>query len=131
MPSKSTASTSTAEAASESFLARTLFVPVLFVSFLFSLLWIDRKTSAEIFPHENPKSKSRKESEPQYYHSHQRHLAKREFDDAFAYQGKLVILLCVGSAVVLVGGSWVVWRFFQWEFGGGRFWELGSGAAEI
>lgn len=80
MPAKS--STSTTEAVSESFLARTLFAPILFISFLFSLLWIDRNTSAEIFAHDDPKSNSRKGSESKYYHSHQRHLAKREFDDA-------------------------------------------------
>jgi hypothetical protein len=127
----STTTTSKSEAASDSFLARTLFAPILFLSFLFSLLWIDRKTSAEIFTHDEPKLKSRKKSDPQHYHSHQRHLAKRELEDAFAYQGKVVILLCVGSAVALVVASWSVWRFWQWEFGAESFWKVGRGASEI
>lgn len=131
MSTKTSAATATTEAASESFLSRTLFAPVLFVSFLFSLLWIDRSTSAEIFTHKDPKPKTRKVSEPQYYHSHQRHLAKREFDDAFAYQNKVIMLLCVGSAVLLVSSFWAAWRFWQWEFGEERFWTSGSSAAEI
>lgn len=95
---------------------------------LFSLLWIDRRTSAEVFTHNE---KTRKKSEPQHYHSHQRHLAKREFEDAFTNQGKVIVLLCVGSAVGLVGASWAVWRFWQWEFGAERFWKVGQGAVEI
>jgi len=131
MLSMSPTTTSKPEAASDSFLARTLFAPILFLSFLFSLLWIDRKTSAEIFTHDEPKLKSRKKSDSQHYHSHQRHLATRELEDAFAYQGKVIVLLCVGSAVVLVGASWFVWRFWQWKFGAESFLKLGTGAAGI
>lgn len=120
---------STTEAASESFFSRTLLAPILFISFLFSLLWIDRKTSAEIFTHET-KSERRKGSESKYYHSNQRHLAKREFDEAFAYQGNVVAMICVASAVVLAGGSWVVWRLWQWNQGA-AFWNVGKGAGEI
>lgn len=131
MSTKSVPGTSTAQAASDSFLARTFFAPILFISFLFSLLWIDRKTSAEIFTHNDPTLKTRKKSEPQHYHSNQRHLAKREFEDAFTSQNKVIVLLCVGSAFVVVGGSWAVWRFWQWEFGAESFWKVGKGAVEI
>jgi hypothetical protein len=132
--SKSPQTTTSETASAESFLSRTLIAPLLFLSFLFSLLWIDRKTSAEIFTHEAPESKSqtRKSSDPssKYYHSHQRHLARLEVDDAFAYQGKVIALLCVGSAVVLAGGSWAAWRLWHWAQGG-DFWDVGKGAGEI
>ena len=112
---------SSAEAAAESYLVRTLFVPILFVSFLFSLLWVDRGTSTEVFSHDDPKSNARKGSETKYYHSHQRKLAKKEFDDAFAYQGRVVAMLCIGGAFVLVGASWAIWRFWQWELGNNSY----------
>jgi hypothetical protein len=94
--------------ATESLLSRLIIAPVLFISFLISLLLIDRQTSANIFS----RSTTNKDG---YYHSHQRKLAKREMDDAFQMRGKViaVMVLCMGvglGVLAWLGESlWSVW----------------------
>lgn len=52
-------------------------------------------------------------------------------DHRFDYQGKVIAMFCAGTTVILVGASWAIWRFWQWEYGGSSFWRLGTGAGEI
>lgn len=96
----SSASSSSAE--TESLFSRTIFAPILFVSFLISLLIVDQKTSATILPHPDKKL----HNEDHYYHSHQRKLAKREMDEAFALRKRVIAGMCLLSALTLVGLGW-------------------------
>lgn len=100
--------------ASESLISRTILAPVLFISFILSLLIVDRKTSTTIFsptgsPLGSPGPRgSHGAGSHAYYHSHQRKLAKMEVDDAFAIRRRVIVAMCVFAgigfvATVLVG----------------------------
>ena len=113
----------------ESFLSRTIFAPILFVSFLISLVLVDRTTSAEVFRHgdhqhehdnarrpsSSPSHNATHEKEKEdYYHSHQRKLMKREAEDAFALRQKVIaaMIVCLALGMAVLAWSGVeVWEF--------------------
>lgn len=82
----------------ESLLSRLIVAPVLFISFLVSLLLIDRKTYGGIFGSSG--------SSDGHYHSHQRKLAKREMDDAFHLRNKIIAGMAIFGAVSLALFAW-------------------------
>ena len=94
----------------ETFLSRTLLVPVLFVSFLFSLFIVDRNTSASIF---SPSQAASPERE-RFYHSYQRKLAKREIDDAFVLRRRVIVAMCIACAIGIVGAGWCLSMAWRW-----------------
>ncbi|KAL9619529.1 MAG: hypothetical protein Q9160_005892 [Pyrenula sp. 1 TL-2023] len=82
--------------ASESLVSRILFAPLLFISFIVSLLIVDREASSSVFglsspSDDNSRSSDKQGKEKKYYHSHQRKLAKREIGDAFKMRNKVII----------------------------------------
>jgi hypothetical protein len=89
----------------ESLFSRIIVAPVLFVSFIFSLFLIDRKTYGGIFGQHADKDG--------YYHSHQRKLAKREMDDAFMMRNKVIAVMAVSSAVGLAVLGWGVSKAYH------------------
>src|ERR1700733_3237184 len=110
MSTKPASSTSSPEVGS--IVSRTILGPVLFVSFIFSLFFVDKQTSAIIF-----ESNTRKDSthgHEHYYHSHQRKLAKREFDDAFALRKRVIAAMCVAGVIGLAGLGWFLTK--AWAF---------------
>lgn len=102
------ATTSAERIAHDPFITRLIVAPVLFVSFLISLFFIDRQVYGGIFGHSDNKDG--------YYHSHQRKLAKREMDDAFQMRRKVIAAMCLLSAMSLaivawgIEAVWTVWR---------------------
>jgi hypothetical protein len=121
-PPSSSASTNAHHKASESFLSRTILAPVLFISFIFSLLIIDRRTSSLILsppgsPPGSPRPKSPGKDPQGYYHSHQRKLARREVDEAFAIRGKVIVGMCVLGSVGFVGMVLVGMKVWRWIYG--------------
>jgi len=106
---------SSAEA--ESIFSRTLFGPILFVSFIVSLFFVDKQTSAGIFE-SSARTDPKHEHQP-YYHSHQRKLAKKEFDDAFALRKRVIVAMCVGAGMGFAGlgwclsKAWALWGYHQ------------------
>jgi len=100
--------TVTEEVARDPLIVRLIVAPVLFISFLVSLFFIDQKTYGGIFGNSSNKDG--------YYHSHQRKLAKREMDDAFQLRQKVIAAMCVLAAVSValvawgVEAVWTVWR---------------------
>jgi hypothetical protein len=114
MPTKPASSTSSPEV--ESIVSRTILVPVLFVSFIFSLFFVDKQTSAGIF--ESNAQKDSKHGHEHYYHSHQRKLARKEFDDAFALRKRVIAAMCVGGVIGLAGLGWLLtkaWTFWRYS----------------
>ena len=88
-------------AATESLFSRIIVGPVLFLSFLLSLFWIDRKTFSGVFG-------QHAQSKDTFYHSHQRKLAKHEMDEAFLMKNRVILGLVVLSSVGLVLSWWVL-----------------------
>jgi hypothetical protein len=82
----------------ESLVSKLFVGPILFVSFLFSLLLVDRKTYSSIF--------SGSHDSHGYYHSHQRKLAKSEMDQAFQQRSKVIAGMCMLSGIVLAIVLW-------------------------
>jgi len=92
----------------ESLLSRLIVAPVLFISFLVSLVLIDRQTSGSVF--------GKSGSKDGYYHSHQRKLAKRDMDGAFQMRSKVIALMVVLSAVALALFAWTmdsIWNLLR------------------
>ena len=101
----------------ESIISRTLLGPVLFVSFIVSLFFVDKQTSAGIFE-SNDRTDSKHEHE-HYYHSHQRKLAKKEFDDAFAIRRRVIAAMCVAGGIGLAGLGWCLTKAWAlWGYHG-------------
>ena len=111
-------------AVTESLLSRTILAPALFISFLISLLVVDRATSTEVFSHnaDHDKHNDRRSSatltghtgDDRYYHSHQRKLMKREMEDAFAMRNRVIaaMMVCGALGVAIVGWSGVkLWEY--------------------
>ena len=95
--------------APESLISRLIIGPVLFVSFLVSLLLVDRKIYTSIFGSDHYDSHG-------HYHSHQRKLAKSEMDQAFQQRYRVIAGLCVAAGVFVALSLWVVsmgWLYFQ------------------
>jgi hypothetical protein len=115
MSTKPASSTSSPEA--ESIISRTILGPVLFVSFIVSLFVVDKQTAAGIL--ESNTRKDSKHGHEHYYHSYQRKLAKREFDDAFALRKRVIAAMCVAGVVGLTGlgwfltKAWAFWCYYQ------------------
>jgi len=110
----STKTSKPATEATESLITRTVLAPVLFISFLFSLFLIDRKTSAEIFSSSDTSGERKSStSSDHYYHTNQRRLAKEEIDRAFALRRRVIAAMCVLSAVGLAVAAWCVIK--AWE----------------
>jgi hypothetical protein len=110
MSTKPAPSTSSPEV--ESIISRTLLGPILFVSFIVSLFFVDKQTSAGIF--ESSTRKDSKHGHEQHYHSHQRKLAKREFDDAFALRKRVIAAMGIAGAIGLAGLAWLLTK--AWAF---------------
>lgn len=89
----------------ESLFSRLIIGPVIFVSFLVSLVLVDRETYSSIFGKGQPGGG--------YYHSHQRKLAKTEMDEAFQKRSKVLAGMCLlsGLAVgVIMWGLSIAWH---------------------
>ena len=117
------------EPAAESFLSRTIFAPILFISFLISLVIVDRTTSAKVFRHGNRRNGSPNSSRPSssqsnkstqergkedYYRSHQKKLMRSEANDAFAMRHKVIaaMMVCLALGLMVLAWSGVkVWGF--------------------
>ena len=95
-----------AAAPPESLFARLIVAPVLFVSFLLSLFFIDRKTYGGIFGQDHL-------SKDGYYHSHQRKLAKHDVDEAFRARNKVIIAMAVSGGIGLTLVGWVVSKVYS------------------
>jgi len=96
--------------AAESLFSRLIVAPVLFTSFLISLVLIDRQTYGSVF--------GRSGSKDGYYHSHQRKLAKQEMDNAFQLRSKVIAVMVLLSAVTLALFAWTlesIWNFLRGE----------------
>lgn len=106
MAAKRSASTSSeSTAVAESVFTRFVVAPVLFVSFLVSLVLVDRQTSGSVLGKSGGKDG--------YYHSHQRKLAKQEMDNAFQLRGKVIAGMALLSAMSLALFAWAIefiWR---------------------
>ena len=92
----------------ESLFSRLIIAPVLFVSFLISLFFIDRSTFGGVF--------GRKADKDTYYHSHQKKLAKHDLDEAFRMKNRVIAGFVVVSAVGLALAGWAVekgWLFLR------------------
>lgn len=103
---------------SESLISRIVFAPLLFVSFLVSLIIVDREASSSVFGTSPPGSKDGKRTldagkEKRYYHSHQKKLARREIGDAFNIRNKVLVSLCVGMGVTAACMAWFVTRVWE------------------
>lgn len=97
MPSAKSANPEGA-AITESLFSKLIVGPVLFVSFLVSLLLVDRKTYSSIFGGSHDSHG--------YYHSHQRKLAKSEMDQAFEQRSKVVAGMCMLSGIAVAIVMW-------------------------
>jgi hypothetical protein len=87
---------------------RLIIAPVLFISFLVSLVLIDRQTYGSVF--------GKAGSKDGYYHSHQRKLAKREMDNAFQIRSKVIAGMVMLSAVTLALFIWAlesIWKAWR------------------
>jgi len=94
----------------ESLLSRFIVAPVLFLSFLISIVLIDRQTYGNVF--------GKSGSKDGYYHSHQRKLAKREIDNAFQMRSKVIAGIVLFSAVTLALFAWSLeWIWKAWRGG--------------
>jgi hypothetical protein len=105
-----------------SLLSRTIFAPILFLSFLFSLLIIDRQTSSSVLspvgvaPANAKEAGSGDATTPAYSHSHQRKLVKQDIAQAFAMHTKVAAAMCVFGGLVFVGTAWLglqAWLFLN------------------
>ncbi|EXJ65114.1 hypothetical protein A1O7_01454 [Cladophialophora yegresii CBS 114405] len=94
----------------EPLLSRLIVAPVLFVSFLISLVLIDRQTYGTVF--------GKSGSKDGYYHSHQKKLARREMDDAFQMRSKVIAVMVLVVAVTLALFAWTVESIWQVWRGG-------------
>ncbi|KAJ9662328.1 hypothetical protein H2198_001462 [Neophaeococcomyces mojaviensis] len=97
MSSSSQTSRAAAPPATESLFARVVLTPLLFISFIISLFLIDKKTYSSVL--------NGHKSSDEYYHSHQRKLAKREMEDAFHMRNRVLAAICIfgGIGFALVG----------------------------
>ena len=105
--SKSTASVQSS--ITESSFFRVLLTPILFVSFLISLVLVDKSTYKSVLSGHSSISQSET-----YYHSHQRKLAKTEMDQAFRRRNQVLAVIFVGSGVGMAIIAWAgsaVWRW--------------------
>lgn len=98
-------------AAPESLFSRVIVGPVIFISFLISLLLVDRKIYASIFGPDH-------HDDHGYYHSHQRKLAKSEMDQAFQQRNRVIAGMCMASGVVVAVAMWAISA--GWIYFGGR-----------
>ena len=92
----------------ESLFSRLIIGPVIFVSFLVSLVLVDRKTYSSIF--------GTGHGGGGYYHSHQRKLAKSEMDEAFQNRSKVLAGFCLLSGIavaVIMWGLSIAWYAFR------------------
>ncbi|KIW72303.1 hypothetical protein PV04_00507 [Phialophora macrospora] len=97
----------------ESLISRLIVAPVLFVSFLISLVLIDRQTYGTVF--------GKSGSTDGYYHTHQKKLAKREMDDAFQMRRKVIAGMALVCAVTLALFAWTVESIWKtWRGGTSR-----------
>lgn len=82
----------------ESLFSRLVIGPVVFVSFLISLLLVERKTYSSIF--------ATGQNSNGYYHSHQRKLAKTDMDEAFQKRSTVLAGMCLLSGVAVAIAMW-------------------------
>jgi hypothetical protein len=102
-----------------SVISRTFLVPVLFVSFLVSLFFVDKQTSAGVFA-SNDRTDSEHKHE-HYYHSHQRKLAKKDLDDAFVLRKRVIAAMCLAGGIALAGLWWCLTKAWAlWGYHGSR-----------
>jgi hypothetical protein len=89
-----------------------LITPVLFVSFLISLILVDRRTRASVHPPSTPCG-SRCDRED-FYHTRQRRLAKMEIGQAFQMRDNALKLLGFSLGAGILGtagaGGWWLWK---------------------
>jgi hypothetical protein len=96
----SSASSASSGPTTESLFSRLIVGPILFISFLLSLLLVDRKTSTSIF--------GAGHSSHEHYHSHQRKLARSEMDEAFQRRSRVIAGMCMVSGILVAVVLWAV-----------------------
>lgn len=82
----------------EPLLSRLILTPVLFITFLVSLLFVDRKAYSQVVAGHVPQDS--------YYHSHQRKLARREVEDAFHMRNRAMAALLIATGIGLAFLGW-------------------------
>ena len=113
---------------SDSLISHLMLNPLLFASFLLSLLWVDSRNYAATHTHDKRPSsmakllsrdKSRKDQQDKdwYWQAKQRKMAKMEIGDALDMRSWMLGVCGMGLLVVL-GGSWLVGRWAWGMFGG-------------
>ncbi|PSR91927.1 hypothetical protein BD289DRAFT_481365 [Coniella lustricola] len=94
-----------------------LLTPIIFVTFLLSLAWVDlRYTLTRSHLHANAQQRMPSWLHHivyrEYYHSKQRKLMKMEISDAFEMRGSVMAVFGVLTMV----GIWAVWRACCWAW---------------
>ncbi|KAK1996252.1 hypothetical protein LX36DRAFT_123685 [Colletotrichum falcatum] len=126
-----------ANAIQQSTLYKGIVTPIIFVSFLLSLVWVDIRYTVkrsrnhsqggwmpswlhtvvyrsspyryvQVREQKNPRPVGEKEE--WYYHSKQKKLMRMEVDDAFQMRGHVLFVLALVSLAVF----WGVWLFSSW-----------------
>ncbi|KAJ0162437.1 hypothetical protein CTA2_4567 [Colletotrichum tanaceti] len=107
--------------------------PIIFVSFLLSLVWVDIRYTIKrsrnhsqggwmpswlhnivyrSSPYHYVRVKTQKDQQGWYYHSKQKKLLRMEVDDAFQMRGQVLVLLALVSLVVVLA----FWLFANWAW---------------
>lgn len=103
----------------ESAISRYIVGPFVFISFLVSLLMVEQRTHDAVFA--SPNSRRTRQMDPRdgqvsqhqkaledFYHSHQRKLARKEFEEAFELRNRVL------AGIVLVGGMGIAAISWGW-----------------
>lgn len=104
--SSSKSSTIESSPAQDSLFTRFIVAPVLFISFLVSLVIVDKKAHGGIFKDHEDKDG--------YYHSHQKKLAKEEMDEAFHMRKKVIAAMLFSGGIGVALTAWLIskgWHF--------------------
>lgn len=78
--------------------SRFFVTPVLFISFLISLLYIDRQAYSQVVAGHAGRDT--------YYHSHQRKMARREVEDAFHLRNRALAALLIAAGIGMALAGW-------------------------
>lgn len=93
---------------------QSILTPIIFVSFLVSLVWIDFRYTLQR-PSGTARARGGGRGHEGYYHSYQAKLAKMEMADALAIGG-YVSLVLVAVAILLGWGGWgVIKSTWHWS----------------
>ncbi|KAK6226744.1 hypothetical protein QIS74_00299 [Colletotrichum tabaci] len=123
----------------QSIIYKGIMTPIIFVSFLLSLVWVDIRYTIKrsrnhsqggwmpswlhnivyrSSPYHYVRVKTQTTPSPRadqqewYYHSKQKKLLRMEVDDAFQMRGQVLVVLALVSLVVI----WAFWLFANWAW---------------